>query len=152
MADFAKLLGEKMAKAAGANRPPVPEAETKAAGQGPEAPPSPAEEAKPTRVTLAYAEPAKVAPAPREARRTGKPVAAASRSSNLNRVTVNLFDADRRALAIIKEHLANAGQDFTNRSDSIKIALRLAAKAKKEELAALLLEVRAEDRRFSGRE
>ncbi len=150
MADFAKLLGEKMAKAAEANRALAPE--TKPAGEGPEAPPSPAEEAKTPRVTLAQAEPAKVAPVPREARRTGKPVVAASRSSNLNRVTVNLFDADRRALAIIKEHLATAGQDFTNRSDSIKIALRLAAKAKKEDLAALLLEVRAEDRRFSGRE
>lgn len=150
MADFAKLLGEKMAKAAGANRPPVREAETKPAGQGLEAPLLPAEEVTSPKVALTHTEPAKVAPAPREARRTGKPVAA--RSSNLNRVTVNLFDADRRALAIIKEHLANAGQDFTNRSDSIKIALRLAAKAKKEELAALLLEVRAEDRRFSGRE
>lgn len=150
MADFAKLLGEKMAKAAVANRAPAPEAEVKPAGQGVEAPPSPAEGAKPPGVTPAYAEPAKVAPSPRETRRTGKPAAAASRSSNLNRVTVNLFDADRRALAIIKEHLANAGEDFTNRSDSIKIALRLAAKAKKEDLAALLLEVRAEDRRFSG--
>lgn len=152
MADFAKLLGEKMAKAAGANRPPAPEAETKAAGQGVEAIQSPAEGAKPPGVTHDPAEPAKVAPAPQEARRTGKPVVTATRSSNLNRVTVNLFDADRRALAIIKEHLANAGQDFTNRSDSIKIALRLAAKAKKEELVALLLEVRGEDRRFSGRE
>lgn len=151
MADFAKLLGEKMAKAAGANRAPAPEAEAKPAGQGLEAPPSPAEGAKPPGVPPpTYAEPAKVAPVPREARRTIKPVVA--RSSNLNRVTVNLFDADRRALAIIKEHLANAGEDFTNRSDSIKIALRLAAKAKKEELAALLLEVRAEDRRFSGHE
>ena len=150
MADFAKLLGEKMAKAAGANRPPAPEEEP--AGRGLEAPPSPSEGVKPPGVTPAYAEPAKAAPVPKEARRTGKPVVAASRSSNLNRVTVNLFDADRRALAIIKEHLANAGQDFTNRSDSIKIALRLAAKAKKEELTALLLEVRAEDRRFSGRE
>lgn len=152
MADFAKLLGEKMAKAAGANRPPAHEAETKAAGQGLDAPPSPVDGVKPPGVQPTHAEPAKVAPAPREAPKTGKPVAPASRSSNLNRVTVNLFDADRRALAIIKEHLANAGQDFTNRSDSIKIALRLAAKAKKEELAALLLEVRGEDRRFSGRE
>jgi hypothetical protein len=152
MADFAKLLGEKMAKAAGANRAAVPEVEPKPAGQGLEGPTSPLGETKVPEVTPTYAEPAKVAPAPREARRTVKPAATASRSSNLNRVTVNLFDADRRALAIIKEHLANAGQDFTNRSDSIKIALRLAAKAKKEELAALLLEVRAEDRRFSGRE
>ena len=151
MADFAKLLGEKMAKAAGVNRAAAPEAEANSAGQGLEAPSTPSEEAKVPRVTLTHAEPAKVAPASREARKTGKPVVAASGSSNLNRVTVNLFDADRRALAIIKEHLANAGQDFTNRSDSIKIALRLAAKAKKEDLAALLLEVRAEDRRFSGR-
>ena len=146
MADFAKLLGEKMAKAAGANRAPAPEAEAKPEGQGLEAPPSPTEGAKPPSVTPTYAEPAM----PREARRTVKPVVA--RSSNLNRVTVNLFDADRRALAIIKEHLANAGQDFTNRSDSIKIGLRLAAKANKEELAALLSEVRREDRRFSSRE
>ena len=150
MADFAKLLGEKMAKAAGANRAPAPEAEPKPEGQELEAPPSPADGAKPPGVTPTYAEPAKVAPVPREARRTVKPVVA--RSSNLNRVTVNLFDADRRALAIIKEHLANAGQDFTNRSDSIKIGLRLAAKANKEELAALLSEVRREDRRFSSRE
>jgi hypothetical protein len=152
MADFAKLLGEKMAKAAGANRHPALEVDPKPAGQGLEAPSLPPEEAPVPKGTPTHAEPAKVAPAPREARRTVKPAATASRSSNLNRVTVNLFDADRRALAIIKEHLANAGQDFTNRSDSIKIALRLAAKAKKEELAALLLEVRAEDRRFSGRE
>ena len=116
-----------------------------------EAPPPPPEEANTPGVTLAQAEPSKVVPVPKEARRTGKPVVA-SRSSNLNRVTVNLFDADRRALAIIKEHLANAGQDFTNRSDSIKIALRFAAKAKKEELAGLLLEVRGEDKRFSSRE
>ena len=34
MADFAKLLGEKMAKAAGANRAPTPEAEAKPSGQG----------------------------------------------------------------------------------------------------------------------
>ena len=152
MADFAKLLGEKMAKAAEANRAPAPEAGAKPAGQGVEAPSGPPEEVKVPRVTLTRTETAKVAPVPREARKTGKPVVAASRSSNLNRVTVNLFDADRRALAIIKEHLANAGQDFTNRSDSIKIALRLAAKAKKEDLAALLLEVRAEDRRFSSQE
>ena len=85
----------------------------------------------------------------RAPRRKSKP--AAREGLNTNRVTVNLFDADRRALAVIKEHLANAGHDFTNRSDSIKIGLRLAAKARKEELAALLLEIRAEDRRFSPR-
>jgi len=153
MAEFAKLLAEKMSKAAGANRAPAPEAEEKPAGQGIEALHSPpANEPQPPKEPQSYPAPAKVAPVLKEARRTAKPVVTASRGSNLNRVTVNLFDADRRALAIIKEHLANAGQDFTNRSDSIKIALRLAAKAKKEELVALLLEVRGEDRRFSVHE
>ena len=69
-------------------------------------------------------------------------------SANLNRVTVNLFDADRRALAVIKELLGTAGHDFTNRSDSIKVALRIAAKAKRDELAQIYEQVKAEDRRF----
>ena len=77
------------------------------------------------------------------------PVAASSKTNaNLNRVTVNLFDADRRALAVIKELLGNAGHDFTNRSDSIKVALRIAAKAKRDELAQIYEQVKAEDRRF----
>lgn len=67
---------------------------------------------------------------------------------NLNRVTVNLFDADRRALAVIKEKLGSQGHDFTNRSDSIKIGLRLAMKASREDLAAVYEQVKAEDRRF----
>ncbi len=70
--------------------------------------------------------------------------------SNLNRVTVNLFAADRRALAVIKEYLSTTGNDFTSRSDSIKVALRFASKAKPEELARLYDQVKAEDRRFRG--
>ena len=75
---------------------------------------------------------------------------AAAPSANLNRVTVNLFDADRRALAVIKEKLGTAGHDFTNRSDSIKVALRIAAKAKREELVQAFEQVKAEDRRFKN--
>ena len=71
-------------------------------------------------------------------------------SANLNRVTVNLFDADRRALAVIKEKLSTAGHDFTNRSDSIKVALRIAAKAKREELVQAFEQVKGEDRRFKN--
>lgn len=67
---------------------------------------------------------------------------------NLNRVTVNLFDADRRALAVIKEKLGSQGHDFTNRSDSIKIGLRLAMKASREDLAAVYEQIKTEDRRF----
>jgi hypothetical protein len=69
-------------------------------------------------------------------------------ASNVNRVTVNLFEADRRALAVIKEFLSTAGHDFTSRSDSIKVALRLASKAKPEELTRLCQQVKAEDKRF----
>jgi hypothetical protein len=71
---------------------------------------------------------------------------------NVNRVTVNLFEADRRALAVIKEFLGTAGHDFTSRSDSIKVALRLATKAKPEELARLYRQVKAEDKRFRADE
>ena len=156
MADFAKLLGEKMAKAAEASRAPVlkdteVKTETESAGQGIKAPQIPPETPKALKASSTVTEPVKLPPAPKDMHKTAKPVVA-PKGSNLNRITVNLFDADRRALAIIKEHLANAGQDFTNRSDCIKIGLRLAAKVKKEELAALLLEVRGEDRRFSGHE
>jgi hypothetical protein len=73
-------------------------------------------------------------------------------TSNANRVTVNLFEADRRALAVIKEFLSTAGHDFTSRSDSIKVALRLASKAKPEELTRLYQQVKAEDRRFRAGE
>jgi len=73
-------------------------------------------------------------------------------TSNVNRVTVNLFEADRRALAVIKEFLSTAGHDFTSRSDSIKVALRLASKAKPEELTRLYQQVKAEDKRFRADE
>ena len=73
-------------------------------------------------------------------------------ASNANRVTVNLFEADRRALAVIKEFLSTAGHDFTSRSDSIKVALRLASKAKPEELTRLYQQVKAEDKRFRPNE
>jgi hypothetical protein len=73
-------------------------------------------------------------------------------ASNVNRVTVNLFEADRRALAVIKEFLSTAGHDFTSRSDSIKVALRLASKAKPEELTRLYQQVKAEDKRFRANE
>jgi hypothetical protein len=42
--------------------------------------------------------------------------------------------------------------DFTSRSDSIKVALRLASKAKPEELTRLYQQVKAEDRRFRADE
>jgi hypothetical protein len=61
---------------------------------------------------------------------------------------VNLFEADSRALAVIRELLGSAGHDFSSRSDSMKVGLRLAAKAKPEELAKILEQVRSEDRRF----
>lgn len=69
---------------------------------------------------------------------------------NVNRITVNLFEADSRALAVIKERLSTAGYDFTNRSDSIKIGLRLAVKATPGELAKILEQVKSEDRRFKA--
>lgn len=65
-----------------------------------------------------------------------------------NRLTVQLFETDKRALAVIKELLGAAGYDFTSRSDSIKVGLRLATKAKPEELASLYQQVKAEDGRF----
>src|SRR5438552_3383926 len=74
---------------------------------------------------------------PRRAALQAERLLAKRAASNLNRVTVNLFEADRRALAVIKEYLSTAGHDFTSRSDSIKVALRLASKAKPEELARL---------------
>jgi hypothetical protein len=85
--------------------------------------------------------------AARETVRVQKALARRS-ASNVNRVTVNLFEADRRALAVIKEFLSTAGHDFTSRSDSIKVALRLASKAKPEELTRLYQQVKAEDKRF----
>jgi hypothetical protein len=89
--------------------------------------------------------------AARETVRVQKALARRS-ASNVNRVTVNLFEADRRALAVIKEFLSTAGHDFTSRSDSIKVALRLASKAKPEELTRLYQQVKAEDKRFRADE
>jgi len=45
---------------------------------------------------------------------------------HLNRVTVNLFKAGTQSLSVISEKLGNEGCRFSRRSDSIKIALRLA--------------------------
>ncbi len=90
----------------------------------------------------------------RAARETVQVLKALARrsASNVNRVTVNLFEADRSALAVIKEFLSTAGHDFTSRSDSIKVALRLASKAKPEELTRLYQQVKAEDKRFRADE
>jgi hypothetical protein len=71
-----------------------------------------------------------------------------TQSGNINRVTVNLFGADSRALAVIREKLGGEGHDFTSRNDSIKIGLRLATRANPEELAKLLEEVKKEDWRY----
>lgn len=67
---------------------------------------------------------------------------------NANRVTINLFETDKRALAVVKELLDSAGHDFTSRSDSIKVALRLAAKARPEDLTHLYEQIKSEDGRF----
>lgn len=148
MADFAKLLTDKMKKATEATRATEPPARGK--GNPVPAPPEPQAAAPAPSSMEDLPQVQETPPAAKETRRKAKPAPVKGSGINTNRVTVNLFEADRRALAIIKEHLANAGHDFTNRSDSIKIALRLAAKARKEDLAALFLEIRAEDRRFSG--
>lgn len=165
MSDFAKMLSDKMKKATEATRPPEPTEPKEPTGEGTPAAamagkPAPEKPVKPPKAQESPTPAVEPTPEPKAA-----PVASAAPKkpkaqqvpirgggSNLNRVTVNLFDADRRALAIIKEHLANSGYDFTNRSDSIKIALRIAAKATKEELTQILHEVRGEDRRFSGRD
>lgn len=150
MTDFAKLLNDKMKKAADATKPATPapplvEESLMTSLEPPETPsPPPMASLAPLRAPTRSGSGA--------GRKKSSIPERGNGGSNTNRVTVNLFDADRRALAIIKEHLANAGHDFTNRSDSIKIALRLAAKARREDLAALFLEVRAEDRRFSAGE
>jgi hypothetical protein len=81
--------------------------------------------------------------------KASKPAAGkGTQGRNTNRVTVNLFEADSRALGVIRELLGSAGHDFSSRSDSMKVGLRLAAKAKPEELAKLFDQVKAEDRRF----
>lgn len=168
--DFSKLLNEQLAKAAvnlkpkaeeKPSAPPaipstLPEAVAETLPIDPlqsspsspeEAAPTSAEEERPVAVVPSLSPPVVVKPSPQPSAAT-VPLA---RQSNLNRVTVNLFDADRRALAVIKEKLASFGHDFTNRSDSIKIGLRLAAKASSAELSGIIQEVRSEDRRFSPR-
>lgn len=170
MDDFKTLLERQVKKAAGA--PVVSLGTTPVSGTGREIPiaPRPKAEAAPPEV---HPEPGTQAPIPGmhfpEAGDSpldepdelpvlkapdSEPGAANPRpvsrlgGGNLNRVTVNLFDADRRALAVIKEKLGSQGHDFTNRSDSIKIGLRLAMKASREDLAAVYEQVKAEDRRF----
>ena len=144
MVDFAKLLSDKMKKATEANR-----GAEKAADSREPASLEPEPVAEGSAVSSENTAPAAAAPAATRSAKKANPFQNRS-TLNTNRITVNLFDADRRALAVVKEHLANAGHDFTNRSDCIKIALRLAAKAKKEDLSQLFLEVRAEDRRYSS--
>ena len=141
MDDFKALLEKQMKKATASMAPPkaAPEA---AASPAPPLPDEPDDA------------PAQTEPRARQAQPTGRTSPRADQlppkrsASNVNRVTVNLFEADRRALAVIKEYLSTAGHDFTSRSDSIKVALRLASKAKPEELARLYRQVKVEDRRF----
>lgn len=132
--DFSNLLNKQLKKAVGegaqSERSTVENPDSKQ-------PASQAEEGKGAEVSTQQIR--------KSSKRAEKPVA----GRNTNRATVNLFDADRRALAVIKELLGSAGHDFTSRSDSMKVGLRLAAKAKPDELAKLLDEVRSEDRRFS---
>lgn len=147
--DFSSLLTAQLKKA---TETAAPKAETK-----------PAKAATPEPMVKAPVEQVEEqAPASVKASDTEKPVAPArpkaskpatgkgTQGRNTNRVTVNLFEADSRALAVIRELLGSAGHDFTSRSDSMKIGLRLAAKAKPEELAKLFEQVKAEDRRYSA--
>lgn len=144
MDDFKALLEKQMKKATASMAPPKAAPEAVA----PPPPPDEPEDAP------AQAEPEAPAPRAPQAQPSGRATARADEpppkrsASNVNRVTVNLFEADRRALAVIKEYLSTAGHDFTSRSDSIKVALRLASKAKPEELARLYRQVKVEDRRF----
>lgn len=142
MDDFKALLNKQIQKATATAAPE----EKPAAKAKPPAPvaiePAPADEE--TQVSAEVVAPARAASPPRARKKAGK----GSAGRNINRVTVNLFEADSRALGVIKELLGSAGHDFTSRSDSMKVGLRLAAKAKPEELAKLLDQVRSEDRRF----
>jgi hypothetical protein len=141
--DFSSLLNKQMKKATGTPAPAEkPEPKAKAPAQAAKEPE--------TKKVEAAAVAAPVAPAVSQKAPKAKGQGIGSR--NTNRVTVNLFEADGRALAVIRELLGSAGCDFTSRSDSMKVGLRLAAKAKPEELAKLLEQVRAEDKRFRGNE
>lgn len=141
MDDFKALLNKQIQKATAAAEPhdkPAPKVKPQAV-TAKETPPKKAEPAP-----VAEAAPVPAAAPQRAPKKAGKGIA----GRNTNRVTVNLFEADSRALGLIKELLSTAGHDFTSRSDSMKVGLRLAAKAKPEELARLLEQVRSEDRRF----
>ena len=150
MDNFKNMLEKQMQKAKAGSAPAEPAAEVKPRGDdGSEATPenvkktvAPASSGKSKKSGQGRGRSEDVAPKSRQQ--------AATPSANLNRVTVNLFDSDRRALAVIKEKLGTAGHDFTNRSDSIKVALRIAAKAKREELVQAFEQVKAEDRRFKN--
>jgi hypothetical protein len=145
MDDFKALLEKQMKKATAAMAAP-PKAAPEAAA--PLEPPDEPDDDPPQAEAEAPAPQARQAP-PRGRATTRADAPPPKRpASNVNRVTVNLFEADRRALAVIKEYLSTAGHDFTSRSDSIKVALRLASKAKPEELARLYRQVKVEDRRF----
>jgi hypothetical protein len=147
MDDFKALLEQQMKKATAAMASPKPAPEASALPTPPDEPDEP-DDVPP------QAQPASGSTRAPQAEPPGRATARAGRTtpkrpaSNVNRVTVNLFEADRRALAVIKEYLSTAGHDFTSRSDSIKVALRLASKAKPEELARLYRQVKVEDRRF----
>ena len=139
--DFTSLLNKQMKKATGTPAPAEkPEPKAKAPAQAAKEPETKKAEAAPAAVA------APVAPEARQ--RAPKAKGQGIGGRNTNRVTVNLFEADSRALAVIRELLGSAGHDFSSRSDSMKVGLQLAAKAKPEELAKILEQVRSEDRRF----
>ena len=149
MDDFKAELEKQMKKAtASMQAPPKPVREVRSQAALREEPFIAESESEPALTTIGEPQERPVA------RETVRVQNAAARrpTSNANRVTVNLFEADRRALAVIKEFLSTAGHDFTSRSDSIKVALRLASKAKPEELTRLYQQVKAEDRRFRADE
>lgn len=146
--DFSSLLNAQLKKATETAAPKAETKPAKAAAPEPvvKAPVEPVEEQAPAPVKAVVEKEKPAAPARPKASKpaTGK----GTQGRNTNRVTVNLFEADSRALAVIRELLGSVGHDFTSRSDSMKIGLRLAAKAKPEELAKLFEQVKAEDRRY----
>lgn len=143
MDDFKALLNKQIQKATA----PVAQEEKPASKSKPQ--PTVVSELQPTEeeatpAPVATETPTRAASPQKRQKKAGK----GSAGRNINRVTVNLFEADSRALGIIKELLGSEGHDFTSRSDSMKVGLRLAAKAKPEELAKILEQVKSEDRRF----
>lgn len=143
MDDFKALLNKQIQKAtvpAGPDEKPALKAKPQ-----PVAPKEPPSSIIVEAAPAAAAEPTRAMSPQKTQKKAGK----GSAGRNINRVTVNLFEADSRALGVIRELLGSAGHDFSSRSDSMKVGLRLAAKAKPEELAKLLAQVRSEDRRFT---